>query len=103
MAHHKTVLGPYIKKQYVVVDIRSTVGQAIEHLRQSQKDFKSKYSYIYVSDENGGLKGVLQTRDLLLSEPSLEIAAVTKSLLATLSEDAGVEEAASLFVKNNYY
>ncbi|MDH4380148.1 MAG: magnesium transporter [Vampirovibrionales bacterium] len=56
---------------YVAVDIGCTIGEAIEHIRNTEeKDF---IYYVYVVDERHQLLGVLSVKQLLLSDPATPI------------------------------
>jgi magnesium transporter len=81
--------------EFVAVDAALTAGQTIERLRELEPDAETIY-YVYVTDHEGRLVGVLSLRDLIVAQPSTPIAKVmipepvTLGLLATQDEVAEV-------------
>jgi CBS domain-containing protein len=87
--------GGMMTTEFVAVDAALTAGQTIERLRELEPDAETIY-YVYVTDHEGRLVGVLSLRDLIVAQPSTPIAEVmipepvTLGLLATQDEVAEV-------------
>lgn len=66
--------GGIMTTEFAWVPDHLTVGQALDHLRQSEeaRDDEALY-YVYVIDPNQALRGVISLRDLVLSDPHLPI------------------------------
>ena len=91
-----------ISKDFFAISESETVGETINILRSQKSDFQSKLNYVYVVDKNGKLTGVLQTRDLLLEDPSMEIKLVMKECVASVHEKASMEDIVELFNSNSF-
>lgn len=74
-----------------VVLEHQTVNQAISILRQ--KDICEKVLYFYVIDEDGRLKGLVSTRNLLLKREDTKIESITEPHVIVLNEDQTIQEA----------
>jgi CBS domain-containing protein/sporulation protein YlmC with PRC-barrel domain len=87
--------GGLMTTEYVAVDASLTAGRTIERLRDLEPDAETIY-YVYVTDAEGRLVGVLSLRDLIVAKPSAPIAEVmipepvTLGVLATKDEVAEV-------------
>ncbi len=60
---------------YIALDERLTAAEAIDHLRELEPDAETIY-YVYVTDDDGRLVGVLSLRDLIVARPDTVIATV---------------------------
>lgn len=60
-----------------------TVGQAIDELRRLNRELEQIY-YVYVTDSDGRLSGVLSMRDLILSDPDAKLSAILRPNVATV-------------------
>jgi magnesium transporter len=80
-----------------VVTVRSTatVEQAIHMLRRLQLDEELAY-YLFVTDVDGRLTGVLSLRQLVAADPHTPISQIMNPDVISISVDADQEEAAQL-------
>lgn len=90
-------ISSFISKDFIAISENESVGSAIELFKDQKSDFQTKFAYIYVVNEQGKLTGVLQTRDLLLEEPSKKIKLIKKESVASLSEHTSLEQVTNLF------
>ncbi|MCF7852263.1 MAG: magnesium transporter [Simkaniaceae bacterium] len=74
-----------------VVLEHQTIDEAIAVLRN--KDIYEKVLYFYVIDEEGRLKGLVSTRNLLLKKSNTKIADITEPHVIALNENQTVHEA----------
>ena len=58
--------------EYIALGARLTAAQAINKLRELEPDAETIY-YVYVTDEDGRLVGVLSLRDLIVARPDAAI------------------------------
>lgn len=93
-------LDSLISGDFIAVSEDESVESAIAILRKQKADFQSKLTYVYVVNEKGQLTGVLQTRDLLLEDPSQKIRRIKKESVASLSDQSSLEQVTDLF--NSY-
>lgn len=75
-----------------------TIGMALQMLRQNADEIDS-INYIYCTDENAHLVGVVSLRGLLLSEPATPLSEIMNQRLAALSPDDDWDAVANQFLK----
>lgn len=88
-------IGDYAAHVDTVVSLHATIEEALHSLRS--KPTQQKIIYFYVVDENSKLKGVVSTRQLLLSDPKHRIADVMQDWVAKLKVNQTLREALELF------
>jgi Mg2+ transporter MgtE len=64
--------GGIMTTEYIALGARLTAAQAINKLRELEPDAETIY-YVYVTDEDGRLVGVLSLRDLIVARPDAAI------------------------------
>jgi magnesium transporter len=67
--------GGIMTPEFVAVPATLTASQTIDRLRELEPDAETIY-YVYVTDEDGRLVGVLSLRDLIVAPPGTRIADV---------------------------
>jgi magnesium transporter len=67
--------GGIMTTEFVAVQESLTAAQTIDRLRELEPDAETIY-YVYVTDDDGRLVGVLSLRDLIVAPPAAPIAAV---------------------------
>lgn len=90
--------GGIMTTDFIAVGADYTVGQAIETLRAEAEEAKISH-YVYVTDENAFLKGVLSLRQLLVSDPKTPVDEVEETDLITVGADDDQEEVAVVISK----
>ena len=60
--------GGIMTTEYIALDERLTAAEAIDRLRELEPDAETIY-YVYVTDDDGRLVGVLSLRDLIVAAP----------------------------------
>src|SRR3989338_87978 len=96
----KTELGTFISSDYITVLDYETVENATQLLRTHKTDFQNKPTYLYVTDRNGKLTGVLRVRDLLTENPKVSVAKIMKRSVLHVSDNASLQEVIQIF--SNY-
>ena len=74
--------------------------QAIDRLRELQPDAKSIY-YVYVTDDDERVLGVLSLRDLIVAKPGTPIADLMIKRVIAVPLDARPEDVAAVIAKYN--
>jgi Mg2+ transporter MgtE len=64
--------GGIMTTEYIALEARLTAAQAINRLREMEPDAETIY-YVYVTDPDGRLVGVLSLRDLIVARPEAAI------------------------------
>ena len=77
------------------------VDQAIEELRRQEKALE-EINYVYVTDGEGKLTGVLPLRGIVFREPGLELKEVMNRDVKTVPPEADREKVARIFDKFDY-
>jgi len=85
---------------YVALAPDLRVDQAIQALRQLAEAAETIY-YVYVTDPDGRLLGVVSMRELVLSHPSRRVGDVMQTDLVSVQATADQEEAARLLVEED--
>lgn len=92
--------GGLMTTEYASVVEGMTVGEAIDFLRATAPDKETIYS-IYVTSEKGVLVGVVQLKDLILSDPRKRISDIMDEKVISVDVDTDQEEVARVMKKYN--
>jgi len=92
--------GGIMTTEYIAVDERLTAAQTIDRLRQLEPDAETIY-YVYVTDDDGRLVGVLSLRDLIVAAPGVTIGSVMIREPVAVGVLAGQEEVAEVVAHYN--
>ncbi|MEJ2634494.1 MAG: magnesium transporter [Calditrichia bacterium] len=90
--------GGLMAKEYVAVNVNSSVQQAIEEIRRMHHDVEDLY-HCFVIDEFGTLVGMISLRDLILSEPEVKVRDIMEQDIISIESTMDQEEVARLFRK----
>ena len=77
------------------------VKRAIDELRQKEKELE-EINYVYVTNDEGKLTGVLPLRDIAFREPDLRLKEVMNTDVKTISPELDRERVARIFDKFDY-
>lgn len=94
---HKKV-GEFISPVSTILKINQTIEEAINFIRKNS--LGDKIFYFYVIDENQRLKGVVSTRNLLLSQPNTQIHTIIEDSIVLVRADETLREAVEVLTKN---
>jgi magnesium transporter len=87
--------GGLMTVEIAVLPIGLTAGEAIERIRQLHEEYED-LSYVYVVDDEGGLRGVVSFRDLVFARPGASLDEVMVYDPAAVDVGADREEVAEL-------
>jgi magnesium transporter len=90
----------HLRRDFVPLNARWTVGEALERLRS--QELGEKIVYFYVVDSRGRLEGIVPTRRLLMSAPNVPISALMVTNVVTMPAWATVRDASNLFLTHRY-
>jgi magnesium transporter len=99
-AYPSETAGGLMTTEYASVVESMTVGEAIDFLRMTAPDKETIYS-IYVTSEKGVLVGVVQLKDLILSDPRRKISDIMDEKVISVDVDTDQEEVARVMKKYN--
>lgn len=75
LGYPEDTAGGIMTTEFVAVPEHLTAGETIDRLRQLEPDAETIY-YVYVTDDDGRLTGVLSLRDLIVAQPDTKISEV---------------------------
>ncbi|MGA2172585.1 MAG: CBS domain-containing protein [Sedimentisphaerales bacterium] len=90
----------HMRKDFVSLRQDETVGQAVKTLRKH--DVTNEILYLYVTDEQGRLVGVVPVRSILVSEPDTKISFIMVRNPVTVAETQTVLKACELFAEHRF-
>ena len=98
LKYDEDTAGGIMQTEVISVSEELTIAETIEKLR-SMEDLTSSDNlfYVYVTDQNKRLRGVLRVRDLLFRKPELRIRDIMIREVRAVSVHADQEEIARLF------
>ena len=89
--------GGIMQTEVISVSEELSIAEAIEMLRREEEDLPNGIFYIYVTDSERRLRGVLRVRDLLFRPSNLKIRDIMVPEVRAVSVHADQEEIAHLF------
>ncbi|HEX7472408.1 MAG TPA: CBS domain-containing protein [Candidatus Limnocylindrales bacterium] len=92
--------GGVMTTEFIALDEHLTAGGAIDRLRELEPDAETIY-YVYVTDDDGKLVGVLSLRDLIVAAPDMTISAVMIREPVVVHVLAGQDEVAEVVAHYN--
>ena len=100
LAYPEDTGGGIMTTEYVAVPANLTAAQTIDRLRELEPDAETIY-YVYVTDDDGRLVGVLSLRDLIVARPSIAISEVMHPEPVTVRALADEDEVAQIVARYN--
>jgi magnesium transporter len=89
--------GSLMTTQYLALDEETTVAEAIASIREYPR--KDSFFYVYTTDSEGHLTGVLSLRSLILADPAAHLRDVMVHSVVRVQIDAKPEEVAQVVSK----
>ena len=100
MTYDEDTAGGIMTTEYVAVPANLTAGQTIDRLRELEPNAETIY-YIYVTDDDNKLVGVLSLRDLIVAKPGRRIGDFMFDEPVAVHTDAPQEEVTELVARYN--
>lgn len=101
LEHDEYTAGGIMTTEFASIYEDFSVANAFSHLRLIAPDIEMIY-YLYVTDSNERLRGVVSIRDLLSANPSLSVADIMDEDIVSVTADTPQEEVANLIGKYDY-
>ena len=100
LAYPEDSTGGIMTTEYIAIRADFTGQQAIDYLRQLSPDAETIY-YLYVTDEEERLLGVMSLRDLIIARPDQQVREfMTTPVIRVMASDS-LEEVAAVLAKYN--
>jgi len=93
--------GSIMTKDFFSVSADTTIGQAIEEFRRTTYPLES-VAYVYVTAEDGRLRGVATLRHLIIGDLNAPIAKFMNERLVSVGPQDDVEDVAGIFKKYKF-
>jgi len=87
-----------MNKDFISFNISITVEETIELLRETQPEDEVSH-YIYITDEQEKLQGVVSLKDLLLSNSQSKLREIMKNSVTMINDTENIDEAIEVCVK----
>jgi CBS domain-containing protein len=100
MTYDEETAGGIMTTEFVAVPATLTAGETIDRLRDLEPDAETIY-YVYVTDPEERLVGVLSLRDLIVSKPEKVISTFMFDEPVAVSTDASQEEVTEVVARYN--
>jgi magnesium transporter len=100
LTYAENTAGGLMTTDLVTIRPNLTAGQTIEHLRSTAQEAETIY-YVYVTDDDGHLLGVVSLQRLVLAQPETPIAAIMHDRVVSVTVDSEQDDLAQLVAKYN--
>jgi magnesium transporter len=100
MTYGEETAGGIMTTEFVAVPANLTAEQTIDRLRQLEPTAETIY-YVYVTDDDGRLVGVLSLRDLIVAKPDRRIATFMYDEPVAVRTDASQEDVTEIVARYN--
>jgi len=100
LEHEEDTAGGLMTTEHVAFTPSVTVAEAIQRIRDEAKEAETIY-YLYVTDLQGKLLGVLSLRELIQADPGQPLEQLMHPEVITLRAETGLREVAELLTKYN--
>ena len=100
MTYPEDTAGGIMTTEFVAVPADLTAGQTIDRLRELEPNAETIY-YVYVTDADGRLVGVLSLRDLIVAKPNTPISGVMYDEPVAVRTSASQEEVTEVVARYN--
>jgi magnesium transporter len=101
MKYPPNTAGGLMTTQYASALEDTTVGEAMRILREEAKKLEVVY-YLYVTDREGGLTGVVSLKQLVLAEPDLRLSEIMKPSPVSVDLEMDQEQVAKRVAKYDF-
>jgi len=95
LGHEEDTAGGIMAKEFVSVHQDSTIDEAIQEIRRKSEEVEDIY-YVYVTDEDGKLVGIISLKDLILSKPVVRVSQVMDKDVIFVETGLDQEEVANI-------
>ncbi len=100
LGHEEDTAGGLMTNEFIAYPPELLVSEALERFKKDATEVEAVY-YLYVTDADDKIKGVVSLRDLLLAPLDARLADIMKTKLKIVSPDADEIEVAEIVSKYN--
>ncbi|MDI6722886.1 MAG: CBS domain-containing protein, partial [Candidatus Aenigmarchaeota archaeon] len=100
LEHEEDTAGGIMTNEFIAYRPEITVREAMEKFRHDAEEVETVY-YIYVTDAEEKLKGVVSLRELLLSAPEIKLSEIMETKLKKVTPETDEMRVAGIISKYN--
>lgn len=98
LSYEDESVGSIMNKDFISFNIDITVAETVELIKEIQPDEEVMY-YVYITDEEEKLQGVVTLRDLILNNGDLKLKDIMHTSAISIRDDMSIEKAIEIAVK----
>lgn len=98
LGYEDETVGSIMSKEFISVNLNITVSDAIDILKEMQPDEEVMY-YIYITNEEEKIKGMIALRDLLINDGEKKIKDIMDETVSHVKHDDEINEAIEVAAK----
>ncbi|MGL4874756.1 MAG: magnesium transporter [Clostridium sp.] len=98
LEYEDETIGSIMTKDFIALNLDVTVLETVEILKEIKPDEEEMY-YIYITDKNEKIRGLISLRDLILSSSSEKLENIMDENFQTLHHEDDIDEAIELICK----
>lgn len=100
LQYEDETVGSIMSKEFISVNLDITIGDTIEILKEMQPDEEVMY-YIYITDEEEHIQGVVPLRDLIINDTNVKIKEIMDGVVSRVKHDDKINEVIEVAAKYN--
>ncbi|QGU96060.1 CBS domain-containing protein [Clostridium bovifaecis] len=100
MKYEEEAVGSIMNTDFVSFNVNITAAETIDLLKEIQPEDKISH-YIYITDQNEKLQGVVSLRELVFCDGNMKLKEIMDKEIIKLSDDEKLDTAIRKFVKYN--
>lgn len=100
MEYEKETVGSIMNKDFIAFNVNITLRETLDIIKEMHPEEEVMY-YIYITDSNGVLEGVISLKDLIFMPPEKKLKDVMDKKLVTVKDSDKLEDAIEISVKYN--
>lgn len=98
LQYEDETVGSIMSKEFISVNLNITVGDTIEILKEMKPDEEVIY-YIYITDENEHIQGVIPLRDLIINDTDAKLREIMDETVSRVRHDDEISEVIEIAAK----
>ncbi|MEL7597396.1 MAG: CBS domain-containing protein [Clostridiaceae bacterium] len=101
MRYEDETVGSIMNTDFVAFNVNITVAETLELLKEIKPEEKISH-YVYITDQNERLQGVISFSELVFADSSLKLKDIMKRETIKLFDDENLETAITKFIKYDF-
>lgn len=98
LQYEDETVGSIMSKEFIAVNLDITVGETIELLREMKPD-EEVIHYVYITNEEDHIQGVISLRDLIMNDMDIKIKEIMDEVVSRVKHDDAINEVIEVAAK----